>query len=46
VAVSRALAAVWLIAGGLQGYLLGFGVLRGIWLRVPVVLGGAAAVLL
>lgn len=40
-AILRALLAVWLIAGSLQGYLLGVGVLSR-WLRVPVFAAGIA----
>jgi len=45
-AIARALLAVWMIAGGLQGYLLGIGPLRSRLVRLPVVIGGVAIMLL
>ncbi len=45
-AALRAGVAVWLITGGLQGYLLGFGAARAVWVRTPLVAVGLLTALL
>ncbi len=44
-AVVEAVAGVWLMAGALQGYLPGFGVLGALWVRTLVGVGGLAVAL-
>lgn len=44
--LGRALLSIWLIAAGLQGYLLGFGALSRWYLRTAVVAGGVVVALL
>ena len=44
--LGRALLAIWLIAGGLQGYLLGYGTISRWYVRTAVIAGGAVVSLI